>query len=368
MWSNNLGSGSGEDRPARPRHVGEGGVSGRHFPPMQLIDEVDHQSYQWAIAEHPTVYLAALLLSIAATLIYVLRFDGIFACPADGYREDSYLAYCHADRFGDYDHGAFWFGLEPEASRFASEAKVLFLGSSRLQFAFSTDATARFFDGIPYYLLGFSHTENSVFAEPLLAELRPHAQVYVLNVDRFFDVTPTPPADQIMHQADSRERYRAKQAFQTVHSAVCTHLPFICDSKLAYFRDRRDGTWRFSGVPLRPPETIEQPFPSIEDGWNRYVPPADAFLAALPVERSCVLLTIVPYPGAKLAEAKAIANAVGLDLIVPNVSDLRTYDGSHLDASSAERWSQAFYEAAGPRIKACLDLGHSRIAKGARAR
>jgi hypothetical protein len=65
-------------------------------------------------------------------------------------------------------------------------------------------------------------------------------------------------------------------------------------------------------------------------------------------------LTVVPYDSTKRAEAIAIAKALGLDLIAPEVQGLKTFDGSHLDRQSAERWSKAFFEAAGPRIRQCL--------------
>ena len=68
---------------------------------------------------------------------------------------------------------------------------MLFLGNSRLQFAFSTSATADWFSAASarYYLLGFSYFENMIFVEPLLRKIRPRAKVYVINVDDFFDRT-----------------------------------------------------------------------------------------------------------------------------------------------------------------------------------
>ena len=89
-------------------------------------------------AVRPALYLVILVFSLLAALGYKLRTDGVFACPASGYGSDHYLAYCQTGGYGDYDHGAFWFGLEPEAQRAATDADVLFLGNSRMQFAFST--------------------------------------------------------------------------------------------------------------------------------------------------------------------------------------------------------------------------------------
>jgi hypothetical protein len=52
--------------------------------------------------------------------------------------------------------------------------------------------------------------------------------------------------------------------------------------------------------------------------------------------------------------AGAVANALGLTLVSPDLDGLLTFDGIHLDPPSAERWSKAFFDAAGPQIRKCL--------------
>ena len=99
----------------------------------------------WLLAHKPALYILMLLCTVLGAITYKLRTDTIFGCPADGYEPDQYLAYCHAADYGDYDRGAFWFDLEPDARRMAVDAEVLILGSSRMQFAFSTSATDKWF-------------------------------------------------------------------------------------------------------------------------------------------------------------------------------------------------------------------------------
>jgi hypothetical protein len=55
------------------------------------------------------------------------------------------------------------------------------------------------------------------------------------------------------------------------------------------------------------------------------------------------------------ASAAKVAAALSIDLIAPALDDLHTFDGSHLDPESAERWSRAFLKDAGSHIQACLD-------------
>ena len=70
----------------------------------------------------------------------------------------------------------------------------------------------------------------------------------------------------------------------------------------------------------------------------------------------CVILTMVPSVETKIAKAKAIAKGLGVKLVTPGLlQGLQTKDGYHLDQPSAERWSQAFFDAAGPEIQSCLE-------------
>jgi hypothetical protein len=300
--------------------------------------------------------LYSLLVIAVALSAFLARFriDGIFACSAQGYSSDRYLAYCNATLFGDYEHGAFWFGLEPQAAESASAADVLFLGNSRLQYAFSTKSTERWFEAarLAYYQLGFSYYENVTFARPLLESLHPRAAVYVINVDRFFDDQESDLVKQLFDDPFAKLRYRIKGWWQTPHRLVCGSLPALCGQSLALFRSRGNGSWLGDANGFEGKETAIGP-PTEQERWSRFQQIAKDFVDSLPVDRSCVLLTIVPTTDTRLAEASGIANALEQPLFVPPIEGLRTFDGSHLDAASAERWSKAFLETAGAQIGTC---------------
>ena len=170
----------------------------------------------------PTIYIMILLGAFIASSVYHFRVDNIFACPASGYTSDRYLAHCDAANYGDYEHGAYWFDLEPAAEMSAANADVLFLGDSRVQFAFSTAATAQWFSSasIRYHLLGFVAFENSIFARALLHRLKPRAKVYVIPVADFFQQSEAPEAKVIMQDDAARSRYAVKRRWQFVHEAI----------------------------------------------------------------------------------------------------------------------------------------------------
>jgi hypothetical protein len=302
------------------------------------------------------VYVVTIVVVILGTFVYAIRMHGIFSCQAEGYGSDRYAAYCQATKYGDYDHGAFWFDLEPDVSATARNADVLFIGNSRMQFGLSSAAVAEWFSSrnLRHFLLGFSHDGNHNFEGPLLQKLGPQAKVYVLNVDLFFEKYLSPPVRTIRGDPMAKARYEQKRSWQRIHRSVCNRLPAICGNEVAFFRSRETGHWlvegaKFETAPVSYDDEVDQ------DVLQAYVPAGNEFLSQLPVARDCVILTMVPKPGAGMATAQAVADALGVSLVAPKLEGLMTFDSSHLDEPSRERWSAAFIEAAGPQIRACLD-------------
>jgi hypothetical protein len=305
----------------------------------------------------PFGYVAIVVAAMIAAFAYALRTDGIFACSASGYEHNVYLAYCNSAAYGDYDHGAFWFGLEPETRRRATAADVLFLGSSRMQMGFSTRATQEWFDGIgrSFYLLGFTYTENAVFAGALLPKLAPTASAYVINADGFFDDRVTPPTAELVDDG-AASRHRRKRLWQYPHKALCGAFLALCGHQLSFFRKRENGSWTFVGDdPSMEPASIADAPAADQDLLGKRIALAEALLQSLPVQRRCVFFTAIPWARTPSAEAAAIADAIGVKLVLPPTQDLRTFDGSHLDRPSAERWSADFFAAIDSDIRACLE-------------
>jgi hypothetical protein len=302
------------------------------------------------------LYPLLILVVALATAAYSLRKYGIFTCQASGYGSDGYLGYCGATNYGDYDHGAIWFGLEPAAITAAADARALFLGNSRTQFAFSSKATADWFSAASesYYLLGFSHFENYTFEGPLLRKIHPKAKVYVINIDSFFEQSETGPGKTVMHDESAKTHYEEKRQWQRIHKAVCTSFGAICGRDEAIFRSRSSGAWivtgdRFTSAPVAYDENINQ------NKVISYTALGNKFLPHLRADRACTILTVVPTVETDIGSSKAIADALGLKLVAPRLPGLVTFDGVHLNSESAQRWSSAFFEEAGPQIRECLN-------------
>jgi hypothetical protein len=329
---------------------------------LPMMSKTWTKAWEGLSASQPTIYIGVVLIAALVAYAYELRTYTIFSCQADGYSRDRYLAYCSGANYADYEHGAFQFDLEPSVQNFARNADVLFLGNSRLQAAFSTVATADWFSAVSarYYLMGFAYYENVVFAEQLLYRIRPRASVYVINLDDFFDLSESPPVKTILHDPEARHRYEVKRIWQHVHEPICKTFPMLCGVKFAIFRSRETGAYYTEGVqenaaPVQKATPVSYDQVVSRDAVDRNTPLAIDFLSHF-TQGKCVILTMVPFVQTKIGNANAIAKGLGMKLVTPEILEaLQTYDGYHLDQPSAERWSHAFFEAEGSKMRSCLE-------------
>jgi hypothetical protein len=316
---------------------------------------------EFSLKARPVLYISLIIFVAIGAFGYNLRTHGIFACSSSRYSADTYLAYCSAAGYGDYEHAAFWFDLEPGINDFAKAADVLFLGNSRVQMGFSTAAAAEAISALNarYYLLGFTW-ENHIFEEKLLNKLDPQARVYVINLDTFFAQSPSLPTKALMTDPDARTDNARKHRWQIIHNPLCRMLSAACGDEFVVFRSRNTGVWQWDWPHgSAKPATYAKPV-TYDESIDRNVVDQETvagqdFLLRLPVRRECVIPTLVPTPGTRIEQAGAIARALKIVLVAPKVEGLATFDGSHLDRPSAERWSRAFFQEAGARIRKCLD-------------
>lgn len=308
-------------------------------------------------AERPLLYFGALVaVMLIALAVHVSR-DGVFACPAGAYGDDHFLAYCEVGDYGDYEHGAYWYGLEPQARRAAIDADVLFLGNSRVQFGFSGPSFTDWFDAHDRrpYLLGFGYGQNSAFVGPLIERLQPKARLYVINSMGFFRDVPAGPGPAVVADGEEARRYVFKKLWQGPHRLLCGVAPALCGGSRAFYRNRQTGEWVHAGA------IAESGYPYVDRPADMAVvaaeaPLARAFIDALPVDKSCVIFTFVWTPENETETARALAAELGVTFIAPPLEGLSTFDGSHLDAPSVERWVAAFTQAAEPHYRRCLEV------------
>lgn len=322
--------------------------------------------------------LRLILLFAVAALLALLTAPFLFWAPKAlacriNFDPSAFLAYCNGNDYGDYEHGAFFWDLEPDAVKSLKAARVLFLGNSRVQFAFSTDATRTYFRNgkARYYLAGFTYYENMVFMQRLIDKYGLHPDAVVINADTtFFDekLLSTPAA---MFRP-KREKlfwktfysYLLKGGFTRIARPICASLPLVCSEQLqTLWRKRETGEWMWrdtfaeanKSIPIKPASRAPAPD---EAAMRDYEKAAQLFLDTLRLPSNCIILTAIPN---SVTTDEPIAVRIGvrfqLPVIVPRVDNLATIDDSHLNGPSAERWSDAFLRDAAPLLDRCLAKG-----------
>ncbi|MFZ5781895.1 MAG: hypothetical protein ACOY4R_17010 [Pseudomonadota bacterium] len=298
----------------------------------------------------PLFWLAASALSY---------FVAVAKCDGRSTATDAYIAYCLDRAFGDFEHEAFFFGLERVPTALA-ETKVLFLGNSKLQYAFSRDNVAPFFAerGVPFFVMGFGHGEQSRFPQMVLERHPARPVLAVINVDPFFtDGITEPAAFPLQHPVAGRIDATFKSLMQRPRAWLCRRDPTLalCAGKPAMTRSRITGQWNVAAFRQGAEPTLPLPPAAVDDGeidrWlARAIEIAPAFLKT--VHARCVIFTAVPSAAGDRA-ARRLADRLGVPFIAPEIDGLATIDGVHLDARSGIAWSDAFLRALEPVGREC---------------
>lgn len=295
-----------------------------------------------------------MLLAVLFPLFWLVAsatsyFLAVTKCDGRSQAANAYIAYCQDRAYGDFEHEAFYFGLEhvPQA---LAETKVLFLGNSRLQYAFSRDNVAPFFAerGVPFFVMGFGHGEQSRFPQLVLERHPARPALAVINVDPFFtDGITEPAAFPLQHPVAGFIDATFKSLMQRPRAWLCRTgtTPGLCIGEPAMMRSRTTGQWDVAAfrpgaeptVPLPPPTAIADD--EIDRWLVRALEIAPAFLRTL--NARCMVFTAVPSEAGS-RPARRLAARLGLPFIAPEIDGLATIDGVHLDARSGIAWSEAF--------------------------
>jgi hypothetical protein len=313
---------------------------------------------------HKKYIFGLLFATLISAVLFKLTFTSSLRCDAFGGGPGKFMAYCDVSTHGHYDHAAYLFDLEEGLTDQVRQANLLFLGSSRSQFAFSTSSLTDFVSNHPSvrpYLLGFGHVEQDVFSEKVLDRIRPSPAVIVINADPFFAQIASDHAKQLLSNGETEKtNAQIKKFWHPISEAACNdRIPvigqFICGTHNTVYRSVQDGRWIWHDKHVATTPVSDLQPTSLDDAViKKYASNAEAFISKLAVDRRCVVLTFIPTGKGKPFVAQGIARKLGIPFIAPQLDKLFTYDGSHLDDASGERWSKAFLSELEPLLASCL--------------
>lgn len=275
------------------------------------------------------------------------------ALPTDG---AEYLSYFR----GSLDHHVVYNNFHHAADELR-KADVLILGNSRVQHAFANEPMLDQFFGarsLRYYVLAFAYGEGSEFPELLIRKYNLHPRWVIVSADPFFGPVLSKMGTKAV--ADSgfdafKYCFESDAAFE-VERQLHRVVPFLGPAQwvegrpdVIAFRSARTGVTHT--ITTLPPE----PLPAFagKDAWGSVWEPcrvsnAITFKNLIESRGGRLILTRVPPDSAMSAER--FSGTLNIPFIDVGLAGLSTFDGSHLDAPSADRFLEAFLRALTPVV------------------
>ena len=320
------------------------------------------------------VFGIAATIGLEVALLGRLIYHGLaIRHPTD--MEGQFLAYGQTKFFGDYEHGALYWGLEPSVHDAIRKAKVVIVGSSHPQLGFSTKATRAYFAdlGVSYYNLAMGYAEQEVFPAHLLSRIGAHPKVVIIDVDGIFQGFASAPALDVMDgRISTFNTYLLKAAFVRFQRYLCPWMESLCSQTyISIYRsvsdgasnipENADGTWLPTTAAIPVVRNAKPELSPQTSDLAAQLVHARRFMDAVGLEKRCMIMTWVPEAlglGRDTHGAK-LAHHLEVPFINPALEGLASYDSSHLNRVSAERWSAAALREMTPIIKSCIQAdGH----------
>ena len=316
------------------------------------------------------VFLAAFL---GAGLFTTVRFDTYLTdfwkirnCATDngiaGYDTGEYMTSCVTIDETRFRSGAIVMGAQKESVEALREVDVIVLGNSRTLRSFSTDAIDNYFKsrGMTYFVMA---TEGSSYRGALfnLASLDINPKILLVNNEIFAsDAMPDAFEELIRYPDKYRTRFAVFDAAQDFQKFVCAReVPVLEDiycngTESSFWRSHTNG--QIANALVAKPEQntvfrIQQGGEGLSADYTRR---ALTFFDELDAGAPCPILYIVDSPRGQPKLLETVGSQTGLQTVHTSLSGLASYDNSHLDRPTSERWAEAFVELLDPAIENCL--------------
>ena len=299
---------------------------------------------RWREAMHFAfaVWVLAALIGFASLLTPVAAREADIVVHRDPPSPAFYLAH---DRGGHIDHHVLYHGTDDVAREHLKRADVLFLGNSRLMFALDSTVMQPFFAAAGHrpYVLGFGHEEQDDFPLEIVRSLDLRPSLVVINADHFFAGRRSEWAAKVIEEStfDAWKIQVEGEAAHRVRRLLHRVVPHYVDRRrglreVVLYRSREDGSW-FVANDFGEGTRFEWPLPDRDLPGHEALRAAEAFKREVEARGAQLVLTVIPGPDVSLHRARAMAAHLSVPLLVPEATELRTIDNSHLSAESAAR-------------------------------
>lgn len=245
------------------------------------------------------------------------------------------------------DHHLLWDGLEPLVSN-ARQADVLFLGDSRMQFAFPEPVLRKLRErrGLRAFNLAAAG-ESRVFMEQLIERFDLRPRIVVVDASGFFRGSADPVGARVRSAGPwGGDTRRFEDAVATRLWPVLSEVfPSFNHRQARHYLLRSDvyGSWR----PVHWPHYDREATTMSSKPPRRWPKGSRLEFRARMLNRGTrVVITCIPVPGIACSAERLQASARGLGVagILPPLEGLTIGDLTHLCARSGKRFARLFLQ------------------------
>lgn len=323
------------------------------------------QNSGWKMLAFLCVFLIAGVISIVKFDSYFTDFWKIRNCNPEGYARGDFMTSCAGIKVDRYAFGSIYLGSQKNAVKNAKTADVIVFGNSRTMRSFSTDAIDNYFKskGLTYVIFAVEGASYAS-AQHTVEKLGLKPKIVMTNTEILYsNVVGAAFGDLVFFPDKYKTRFDFFHAAQSFQKWVCAGN--LQKLKNVYCNGRTGAGWRSAVTGRFKWELVAEPEKNLifsarkeqnppNGRVNTVLPNAREFLGNSHFKNSCHVLYMVNSPSSEPRLQKALSAEVGALPVYTPFNNLRTYDKSHLDRPTSERWATAFVKDLDPVIDKCL--------------
>jgi hypothetical protein len=315
------------------------------------------------------IVLIVFLVSSATTVIYsdsyLLTFVKIGRCPVVPPRPGLALVECTGISSKFYYSGSLYLDVDQDLIASLRAADVVILGNSRTQRTFPSESITRFFaeKHLRYFILA-SEGSGFRFSQMILEKLSIKPKIYMVNSETFWiDILEDTNREVVLYPDKFKLALSAFFRSKKLQESICnSSIEFLKDlyckgATNAGWRDLKSGAlWFDPNNAPDPPGRIlvEVPAETRMSHFETFMKNARIFLSSPSVRDVCLIEYVIPSNNSSVDLARRMAAAMDAAFVYPIVSNLYSFDGSHLLIESSERWSAEFVKLVDSPVDSCL--------------
>ena len=235
---------------------------------------------------------------------------------------------------------------------YAQKADILFIGDSRMPLGLREETLVPKAEslGLRLFSLGMGHVEKTRFSMEIIRkfDIRPKI-VVIVGGPHMFENSYSDLSEQVvkMTRWDAIKNFWESTAWWNIQHRLHKLIPKIdiinhgFEPGYIYYRSKKTGWWYVAlEWKNRYPVSFEEELESYEE----YLPYAREVHQELQDRGALMILSIVPYGRFQVGHLEMHSRELNVPVVYPQVSDLETFDGSHLSRESAHRYGDAFWQ------------------------